>query len=57
MMRAALSGPETMTPEEIEAEFVACSEDISSTRTDQLVIPPPQLDGVYNFDELDNVDK
>ena len=30
---------------------------ISSTRTDQLVTPPPQPDGVYNFDDLDNVDK
>ena len=56
-MRAVLSGPETITPEEIEAEFVAFSEDISSTRTDQPVAPPPQPDGVYNFDELDNVDK
>ena len=56
-MCAALPGLETITPEEIKAEFVAFSEDILSMRTDQLVTPPPQPDGVYNFDKLDNVDK
>ena len=50
-----LLGPETMTPEEIEAEFAAFAEEIS--RADPPATCPPKPDGVYDFDELEKVDR
>jgi hypothetical protein len=51
----ALLGPETITPEEIEAEFAAFAEEIS--HVDLLATCPPKPDEVYDFDELEKVDR
>ena len=50
-----LLGPETKTPEEIEAELAALAEKIS--RTDAPATCPPKSNEVYNFDELEKVDR
>jgi len=53
----ALPGPETITPEEIEAEFAAFAEELSRMRDDPTATPPPQPNEIYDFDELEKVNE